>query len=289
VSQFRIASICPSNTELVFALGLGEYLVGVDNYSDFPADALANLPRLGPDLHIDVNLLTQLKPDLVVSSLSVPGMERVVEQVKQAGLQQIVLSPHTMADIYTDLQTLASVVPDNILASDTVQLVLHQLRTRVERVRTWTASATNKPRIYWEWWPSPVFSPAKGNWLTEVSELAGAVNIFGDVAGDQVQDDGQRVADAAPEYFLAVWTGIPQNKVPLEKILARPEPWQSTPMFQNHALYILSEGLFCRPSPRLIDGLEQLVGLLHPTSVSELRLDPPSSYAPIRTWTGDWL
>lgn len=289
MTQFRIASICPSNTELVCALGLGEYLVGIDNYSDYPEAALAGLPRLGPDLNIDIEALVRLKPDLVISSLSVPGMEHVVEQVKQADLHQVVLSPHTISDIFTDLQELSAAVPKSIANVDSAQSVVRQLAARVERIREWTVSQTNRPRLYWEWWPNPVFSPAQSNWLTEISELAGAINIFGDVPGDQVQDDGQRVADARPDYFLAVWTGIPQRKVPLAKILARTEPWQSTPMYRNHALYILAEGLYCRPSPRLIDGLEQLVGILHPHAVSELQLQPPTAYGPIRRWSGEWM
>ena len=73
----RIISLCPSNTELVHYLGLTQYLVGVDDYSDWP-NSIKSLPKLGPDLNINIDLVESLKPDLVLASLSVPGMEKTL-------------------------------------------------------------------------------------------------------------------------------------------------------------------------------------------------------------------
>ncbi|WP_054968519.1 ABC transporter substrate-binding protein [Alicyclobacillus ferrooxydans] len=290
--SFRIASLCPSNTELICALGLQGCLVGVDSYSDYPQDVVADLPKLGPDLNIDIDALNHLQPDLVVSSLSVPGMEKVVEAVEHAGLRQVILSPRSFADIYADLRTLAAHVPDDVLAGGEAERIVHQLEQRVERVRAWTNQNIpdyEQPKLYWEWWAKPVFSPGGRNWLTELSQAAGARNIFADLDHDSVQDDGTLVCDANPDWFLAVWTGIPQHKVPIKKILSRPAVWQDTVPFTKHQLLILSEGLFCRPSQRLVDGLEQLVGILHPTSIVDLDLKRPEEYAPVRRADGSWL
>lgn len=291
MERFRIVSVCPSNTEMICALGLGEYLVGVDHYSDYPEAIVQSLPDLGPDLQIDIERVKSLQPDLVVSSLSVPGMERVVQGLGEADLPQVALSPHRIKDIYQDLRTLASCVPDSILPAGRVEAVIDQLQARVARITHWLANRNvahpaerQRPRrLYWEWWPSPVFSPARNNWLTEISQLAGAVNIFGHLEGDAVQDDGTQVAKAEPDVMLAVWTGIPQDKVPVAKIVGRGSPWTDTPAFRHRQIYILNEGLYCRPSPRLIDGLEQLVGLLYPDAIHELGLPSPHSLAPIRT------
>lgn len=278
----RIVSLCPSNTELVNALGLCDCLVGVDNYSDCPADKLSGAMRLGPDLHIDIEKTAQLKPDLVICSLSVPGMEKVVEGVAQANLPYIVLSPHSIEDIFHDFTILETALHGYVPKAD-VELQIASLRARVERIRERTEGLEERPKLYWEWWPKPVFSPAKRNWLTEVSQLAGAQNIFADVDGDQVQDDGSRVIARNPEYFLAVWTGVPQHKVPMSKIQNR-VGWEVIRAFVEHNMYILSEGLFCRPSPRLIDGLEQLTSLLHPELARQLHLPPLEFHAPVRTF-----
>jgi iron complex transport system substrate-binding protein len=283
----RIASLCPSNTEIVHALGLSKYLVAVDNYSDYPIHVVNKVPKVGPDLQIDMDRLAALKPDLTLSSLSVPGMEKVVANAASANLTQIVLSPHSMTDIYNDMYRVAAAVPE-VLSREDVDAVVNRLKHRVDRIQALTASLRHRPRLYWEWWMKPIFSPAKENWLTELSELAGAVNIFGDHPGDQVQDDGESVTEANPDYYLAVWTGVPQHKVPLTKLFAHGRLTE-TSMFLNKRVYVLSEGLYCRPSPRLIDGLEQLTQLLHPEIGARLQLEPAHKYGPIREWSGTWL
>ncbi|MCF8563493.1 cobalamin-binding protein [Alicyclobacillus tolerans] len=286
-SRLRIASLCPSNTELVFALGAGRFLVGIDNYSDYPPELVQELPKLGPDLHIDMERLAALKPDLTVASLSVPGMERVVEELKQTGLNYIVLSPHDLNGIFDDLRTLGQELTGFIPPNRTHE-VISGLKERVDTVFAATQNLQAKPKLYWEWWPKPVFSPAKQNWLTEISHLAGATNIFFEMPGHQVQDDGTQVIAANPDYLLAVWTGVPQHKVALQKILAR-TTWSETPAFQKKQIYILPEGLYCRPSPRLVDGLEQLTALIHPEIARHLGLPSPSLLGPVRTADGQWL
>ncbi len=268
-------------------MGLGDCLVGVDLYSDYPPDVVRALPKLGPDLDIDIERLCDLNPDLTVCSLSVPGMERVVESVRNAGLSYVVLSPHAISDIWQDMRLVADAL-DGAVPQNVLQTVISSLQRRVANIAKHTQTCEYRPKLYWEWWPNPVFSPAQSNWLTEISFLAGCVNIFADVEGNQVKDDGSRVVAANPDYLLAVWTGIPQHKVPLQKILSR-KAWASVPAMRNQQVYILPEGLYCRPSPRLIDGLEQLVGIVHPDIARALQLPSPASYGPVRTWNGLWL
>lgn len=280
----RIVSLCPSNTELVHALGLSDCLVGIDNYSDYPPNITEKVSTLGPDLSIDIDKMTALKPDLVLASLSVPGMEKVVDAVAATGFPHLVLSPHRLADIYQDLLLISEWLNDTEISKETERLV-EGMQSRVHRVQNITIKMEYRPVLYWEWWPSPVFSPARDNWLTEISYLAGARNLFSEVPGNQVQDDGRRVVAGLPDFFLAVWTGIPQHKVPMRKLLHRPD-WENIPALVQKQVYVLSEGLYCRPSPRLIDGLEQLVSLLYPQQARSVGIKKATDYAPIRDITG---
>src|SRR5437899_7615074 len=84
----RIVAVAPSNTEILHALGLGRRIVGVDSWSDYPPRVL-RLPRLGSDLHVDVNRVAALRPDVVVASLHVPGMQDNVPAFEQAGLAYV--------------------------------------------------------------------------------------------------------------------------------------------------------------------------------------------------------
>lgn len=100
----RIVSLACSNTEIVWALGRADWLVGVDDHSDFPEDVVERLARVGPDLHIDIDAVAELEPDLVLASLTVPGHEEVVEGLRQAGLPHIAPAPTSVADVYRDIR-----------------------------------------------------------------------------------------------------------------------------------------------------------------------------------------
>ena len=106
----RVASLTCSNTEIVCALGLSHQLVGVDDHSDHPVAALEGLTRLGPDLTIDLDRLAELKPDLTLASLTVPGHEKVVEGIQQLGLDHIAPDPRCIDDIYRDIRQIADLL-----------------------------------------------------------------------------------------------------------------------------------------------------------------------------------
>ena len=103
----RVISLCPSNTEIIEFLGLTNLLVGVDDFSDWP-ESIESLPKLGPDLSINLDLVEELSPDLVLASLSVPGMEKNIEGLKARGIPHIILNPQSLDDIEEDLLITAS-------------------------------------------------------------------------------------------------------------------------------------------------------------------------------------
>src|SRR5690554_6277861 len=96
----RIVSTVCSNTEIVCALGAADLLVGVDDHSDFPAEVVAKLPRVGPDLTVDPEKIRALEPDLVLASLTVPGHEKVIASVEAAGLPYRAFQPFTIEDVF---------------------------------------------------------------------------------------------------------------------------------------------------------------------------------------------
>ncbi|MGH7900995.1 MAG: ABC transporter substrate-binding protein, partial [Thermodesulfobacteriota bacterium] len=104
----RIVSLCPSNTEILYALGVGEKVVGVDSYSDFPVQ-VRHLPRVGPDLRVSIEKIRELNPDLVVASLTVPGMERNIDGLKEANLPFVVLSPTNIEETLQDILQLGEI------------------------------------------------------------------------------------------------------------------------------------------------------------------------------------
>ncbi|MCS1351753.1 cobalamin-binding protein [Mechercharimyces sp. CAU 1602] len=257
----RIVSICPSNTEVLASLGLTDRLVGIDDYSDWP-NSISHLPRCGPDLHIDIDKVQRLQPDLVLASLSVPGMERNIERLEKENINTLILNPKSISDILSDIRTVGQHCGQERKAEKVVSQITNQLST----LRAHIPQLTPPPRLYWEWWPKPVFTPGGGNWLSEVSKLVGAVNIFADQPEENVKSTWEEVADRNPDRALIVWTGVPIERVKKEPILQRPA-WQNTPIAHPERVTILEEGWYCRPSYRLLTGIQYLAHLLYPNHI----------------------
>jgi iron complex transport system substrate-binding protein len=253
----RIVSICPSNTETLAYLGLEEQLVGIDDYSDWPA-SVNDLPRLGPDLNIDMDKLEDLKPDLVFASLSVPGMEKNIQALRERNIPHVVSNPNSLQEIAQDLLTFGEAVG----IKQKARQVYDHYNDFLEQYRTWSEQVEKRPSLYWEWWAKPVFTPGAKNWLTPISTLAGGYNIFSDKEEASVQTDWQDVYDRNPDYVCLVWVGVRKERVKPHLVRKRPG-WEEMAAVAENRLHVLDEPLFCRPSPRFLTGLQNIAHILH--------------------------
>jgi iron complex transport system substrate-binding protein len=252
----KLISICPSNTELLAYLGLTDQIIAVDDYSDWP-EQINKLPRLGPDLNINMEKLEELEPDLVLASLSVPGMERNVEQLKKRNIPHIVLNPNSLTDIYENLLF----VGEKTGCIEKAEEIANQFKNEIEDYKE-ANKDKNLGSIYWEWWPKPIFTPGKTNWLTEVSEIVGGKNCFCHHDKASVQVTWEDVIANNPDHICMVWVGVKEEKMNIKHIMKR-ENAATITAIQNNTIYILEESLFCRPSPRLIEGIKNLSSILN--------------------------
>ncbi|EDL63395.1 cobalamin-binding protein [Bacillus sp. SG-1] len=254
----RIVSICPSNTEVVDYLGLTSSLVGVDDFSDYPEE-VHTLPKLGPDLSIDMDKVEALQPDLILASLSVPGMEKNIEELNKRNLPYIVTNPQSFEDIADDLLTVGKACGIEEKAVE-MQKEFHE---KINLLKEAANKTDHSPELYWEWWPKPVFTPGKINWLTELSRLAGAQNVYRDVDLASIQTDWEDVYKRNPDYICLAWVGVRREKVN-PKVVTKRNGWNNLQAVMNDRILVLEEDLYCRPSPRLLEGALKLGKILHP-------------------------
>lgn len=255
----RLISICPSNTELVAYLGLTSSLIGVDNYSDWPED-IQSLPRLGSDLDIDMDKVEALQPDLVLASLSVPGMERNIEELKKRNIPYVIVpNPKTLTEVGESILF----VGEATNTSDKAKQLFKKYNRILEKYQSLSKQVKKQANIYWEWWAKPIFTPGATNWLTEISKLAGGRNVFDDMAQASVQTNWEDVVQRNPDVICVVWVGVRKENVNPKVVLKRPGV-EHMEAIKNNQLYILDEPLFCRPSPRLLLGLKKIANILHP-------------------------
>lgn len=255
----RLISICPSNTEMLAYLGLTNQIVAIDDYSDWPQE-VNSLPRLGPDLSIDMDKLESYQPDLVIASLSVPGMEKNVEELQRRKIPHITLNPNSLEEIAECLLLLGKVTNTAEKATN----VVTSFRSFIQEYAQ-IAKSVSPQKLYWEWWPKPVFTPGKTNWLTEISLLAGGLNVFADIEKANVQTTWEDVFSRKPEHICLVWVGVKQEKMNPKLVKSRPN-WDELPAIREGRIHLLEEPLYCRPSPRLLLGLKKLATILHPNT-----------------------
>jgi len=251
----RVVTTTCSNTEIVCALGCAHMLVGVDEHSDFPADVVARLPRVGPDLGVDPAKVAALAPDLVIASYTVPGHEKVVDGLRAAGLRVEAPEPVSLDDVYRDVRSIASWlgVPER------GEQVVAEMRAALAGV---PPNVRERPRILVEWWPKPVIVPGRSSWVTDLIERAGGSNPWGheDVKSRPVSDEEVRAAD--PEAVVIAWCGVRPEKYRPE-VVRRRSGWSATRALREDRVYCVPEAFLGRPSPRLVDGFHALSRIVH--------------------------
>jgi len=262
----RIVSLTCSNTEILFALGLGARVVGVDDWSDFPRE-VNTLPKVGPDLKIDMAKVAALEPDLVLASLSVPGMERNLPGLERLGVPFLVLEPKSLDDVFEDIETISAATG----VSEAGRRLIAELHTRIDAVRARAHEAIDRPRVYWEWWPKPLISPGRWSWMVQMSELAAADLLFKDVETTSFVVEESQIFEQDPDLVMLCWCGTLQEKMSVSKVGERPG-WGRLRAVKHGRIHCFPEDLFGRPGPRLVEGLERLAQVVHP----ELFVDAPA-------------
>lgn len=247
----RIVSLTCSNTEIVSALGRADDLVGVDDHSDFPVEVVARLPRVGPDLEVDIEKVARLRPDLVLASLTVPGHERVVEGLRAAGLPFLAPEPVSLEDVCRDVRDIAAALGVPARGENVVSEMREALRPSASE-----ASST-RPKLLVQWWPKPVIAPGKLSWVHDLIELAGGENPLGDEAVKSRPLEDSEVAAAAPDAFVLSWCGVAPEKVRPD-VVARNGAFQALEAVRRGRIYCVPEALLGRPSPRLVGGYHEL-------------------------------
>ena len=225
-------------------------LVGVDDHSDYPSEVVTGLPKIGPDLSIDVSRVMSLKPDLVLSSLTVPGHELVIAALKSAKLPLLVVEPTRLEDVYTDIERIADAIGVGVRG----RKLTSQMRDQASATAQESLSG---PSILVEWWPKPVIVPGKFSWVSDMIAAVGASNPWSnrDCKGTPVTDE--EVMAAVPDAIVLSWCGVQPEKVRAD-IVRKRTAWRHLPALANDRIYRIPEAWMGRPGPRLIKGMRAL-------------------------------
>ncbi|MFZ5889942.1 MAG: ABC transporter substrate-binding protein [Myxococcota bacterium] len=244
----RVVALTCSNTEIVCALGCADRLVAVDDHSDYPVEVVRALPRVGPDLSIDVQRVASHAPDLVLASLSVPGHERVIENLERAKLPFIAPEPRSLADVYENIRQIGALLEVSDRAEALVAEMQRELAPRAQG---------QGPRILVEWWPKPVIVPGRDSWVNQLLGAAGAQNPLAERAVKSTPLRDEEAAALEPDASVISWCGVRLEKYRTDVVLRRPT-WQHLELVKKRRVFPVTEAWLGRPGPRLVDGARAL-------------------------------
>ena len=290
MSPQRIVSFLPSATEMVYALGAGDRLVGVTHECDFPPEARSKRVVVRPVLqletmspgeidaavsgqvsasssvyNVDAALLRELQPDLITTqdlcAVCAPAQDDISRAL--AGLPQspriLSLTPHTLADVLDNLRELGTAL--GCIAES--EALICDAQQRLERVAA-RSSRLTRARVFCMEWTDPIY--CTGHWVPEMVEIAGGSDMIARKGGDSVRVQWEEVVAFAPEVLVIAPCGfdLAHAKQQATGLLQLPG-WDSVPAVQSGRVFAVdANSYFARPGPRLVDGTELLAHLIHP-------------------------
>lgn len=251
----RIVSLGPSITEMLYALNLGDKVVGVTDWCDYPEEA-KSVTKVGSAFPgFDVETIIGLEPDLI---LSVAGT--VVEQLRAHGLQVAVLQPRDIQGLYRDFQLIGKVTNTEKRAAELVS----SLKTRVEAVVAKTSTAAERPKVFYEVDASmnenKPWTTGYGTFQDDLINMAGGTNIAAGRSG-WYEFSIEEILAADPDIIIL--EDYQYGATP-ESVAAR-SAWSNLTAVKEGKVFAINDpNLTCRYGPRLVDGLELLARMIHP-------------------------
>ncbi|MGD1076927.1 MAG: ABC transporter substrate-binding protein [Candidatus Sulfotelmatobacter sp.] len=247
----RIACLQPSATVILDSIGEMGRVVACTRYCADVVPGVADGSRiiLADSWTADTAQIVAAQPDLVIAA--VPYQEKAVSEILKAGARFLGLAPKTLADIYTDVATIAGTVG----ALDRGEEVIAAMQREISEVRRRTA-ATPRLRVWCEEWGKPII--ASQTWVAELVEAAG-----GDFMGTPGrQASAEEVQRLDPEVIIAAWCGAGE-RVPLEKIIEE-RGWKRTAAALSRRIFCIRDEFLNTPAPTLLQGLQALNFAIHP-------------------------
>lgn len=307
----RILSLLPSATEIVYALGLGDELVGVSHECDYPPEArtkpIVSTSSLSPALrsdevhrsvnehhhsshslyNIDEQLLQQVNPDVILTQELCGVCAVPVAQVREAarilaGPRRIIsLEPNNLRQILDTISAVGEVTGHEREA----RALVAELESRIAGIASAASTVSTRPRVFCMEWMDPLM--AGGHWIPEMVRLAGGIDNLGEDGRPSRVIAWQQVVEYSPEIMVIMPCGykIPRSLAEADQLASR-EGWYNLPAVRENRVYIVdSPAYFSRPGPRIIKGLEIFAEIIHPELFSGLI--PPEAAVKLDWSKGD--
>lgn len=256
----RIVSHVPSITEVLFALGLGDRVVGVSDYCDYPAEAKLK-PSVGNYWDPSIENIVALEPDLVLTN----GQAESIKQLDSLGIKYMVIYPEDIEEILGSIELLGEVTGTEKEAA----AVVSDMRARIEQV---TGKVENAPKVkvFYTFATTDMNNPwtaGPGSFVDSLITMSGAENIAAAAVSPYVQFSIEEVVSADPSLII-LDDGMGSAVMSVEKLREHPI-WSNMTAVKEGMIYVVDADLVNRSGPRIVEALEAFARIIHPELFEE--------------------
>ncbi|MBC2713877.1 MAG: cobalamin-binding protein [Desulfobacteraceae bacterium] len=254
VAPKRVVSLAPSITEIIYDLNCEDRLKGATTYSDFPEEA-QKLPKVGSYVYLDLEKIVSLKPDLCIG-IKDGNPKEIVMRLESLGIPVYAVNPRSLESI----QSTVLEIGELLQASERAHRVAGEMKSRIDYIRQLAATAENQPRVFFQIGISPIVSAGADTFIHELIEIAGGVNLA-EKYTSYPRFSTEDIVVTGPDIIII--TSMARKKV-FDQVKSKWKQWPNIPAVKNDRIFLVDSDLFDRPTPRLIEGLEALLRLIHP-------------------------
>lgn len=251
----RIVSLAPSHTEILFALGLGDRVIGVTRYCNYPEEAKEK-ENIGGFATPDLEKIIALKPALILAFGTL--QKSLVSELEARGQTVFWLYPHTVNDILDSFERIGKLTGSSAAA----QQLRKRIEERIEAVQTKIKDITDqeRPTVFRVMGLDPLGTIGGDAFQTDVYRLAGGKNIFTDTKKDYFELDLETLLELDPDIIVICGEDAEEAKAKIKS----QEGWGDLTAVKTDRIVVISCDLICRPSPRIAQTIEQLAKEFHP-------------------------
>ena len=250
----KIVSVAPNITEILFSLGLNQEIVGVSIHCNFPEEA-RNKVRVGSYISLDLEKIVSLKPDLIIAT-GAGNTRDMVERLERLGFPTYVIFPKNVEDVIRSVGHLGQLVGREKEGGKIIQ----EMKRQREKVVAVTQGLP-RPRVFLQIGEAPVVTVGKNSFADDLIRLAGGDNVAGNEKEMYPRFGMEEILKRSPEVILV---SSMNRKGNYQKVLQEWSRWKTIPAVKNGRIHLLDSDLIDRPSPRIIQGLEEMARILHP-------------------------
>lgn len=250
----RIISTAPNVTEILFALGLGDKVVGVTTFCNYPEEAKSK-EKIGTFQSPNIEKILSLKPDLIVAT---GGVQRqFVERMEKMGIPVYVSYPHDLNEVLKSIYRIGVITGAEKKAKE----LLFDLKFRIAKVTSKVSKAKSKPKVFFELWHEPLMSAGPGSFIDDLIKKAGGINIAQDAKTAYPIFSLEQLIKEDPDVIIGAESSM--GGKPVVAVTNRPG-WDALRAVKNQRIFTINDDIIFRAGPRLIIALELIAKYLHP-------------------------